>query len=240
MTSDKMILGSNQYYSLDSYKTKLNNNVLVVGASGCGKTRGIVIPNLLQATGSYIVSDPKGNLYDKYGDYLREQGYEVKKLDFTDPLHSARYNFFEYIHNTQDIAKIAYMLIRQGKEDNNYRIDPFWDDSSQLLLQAIMGLVYEENFYLDQNLHGILKILSYLNGKEDLSMSKTKLDIFFDSIEKKRKNSYAVSMYNKVRVSADKTMRSILICIFARLGIYDTPELNWMMSADELDIPASD
>ena len=58
----KMILAENQEYSLNCYETQLNNNVLVVGASGTGKTRSIVTPNLLEATGSYIVSDPKGNL----------------------------------------------------------------------------------------------------------------------------------------------------------------------------------
>ena len=44
---NKMILGENQYFDLDCYKTQMNNNVLVVGASGAGKTRSIVSPNIL-------------------------------------------------------------------------------------------------------------------------------------------------------------------------------------------------
>lgn len=60
--ADTLILGDNQYYSKDCYKTRLNNNVLVVGTSGAGKTRSIVIPNLLQASGNYVISDPKGYL----------------------------------------------------------------------------------------------------------------------------------------------------------------------------------
>ena len=86
-----MILANDQYYSLDCYKTQLNNNVLVVGCSGAGKTRSIVTPNLLQATGSYVVSDPKGNLYKQYGNYLRKQGYTVKCLDFVNPERSVGY-----------------------------------------------------------------------------------------------------------------------------------------------------
>ena len=62
MEEKKLILGKDRYYSLNTHETRVNNNVLVVGTSGAGKTRSIVIPNLLQATGSYIVSDPKGNL----------------------------------------------------------------------------------------------------------------------------------------------------------------------------------
>ena len=60
---NELILAEGQYYDLDCYKTQLNNNVLVVGSPGSGKTRSIVSPNILQATGSYIIVDPKGNLY---------------------------------------------------------------------------------------------------------------------------------------------------------------------------------
>ena len=68
-----MILAEGIRCSLDCRKTRLNNHVLAVGASGSGKTRGLVIPNLLEATGSYIVSDPKGNLYRKYKPYLESR-----------------------------------------------------------------------------------------------------------------------------------------------------------------------
>ena len=48
MEKNMLILGQDQYYSLDTHQTNVNNNVLVVGTSGAGKTRSIVVPNLLQ------------------------------------------------------------------------------------------------------------------------------------------------------------------------------------------------
>ncbi len=79
-----MILGKDSFYDLDCYKTGVNNNVVIVGTSGSGKTRSIIIPNILQAVGSYVISDPKGNLYGKYADYLRKKGYRVQKLNLAD------------------------------------------------------------------------------------------------------------------------------------------------------------
>lgn len=37
-----------------------NKNILVVGGSGAGKTRGFVKPSLMQMQCSYVVTDPNG------------------------------------------------------------------------------------------------------------------------------------------------------------------------------------
>lgn len=237
MESNSLILGQDKYYSLNSYETGLNNNVLVVGASGAGKTRGIVIPNLLQASGSYVVTDPKGNLYGKYAQYLRKKGYIVKKLDFTNPKDSIHYNFFEYIHDVQDIVKIAHMLICQGNQ-GKYRYDPFWDEASQLLVQACIAYLKETKRPDDHNFHNVMRMVGMLNIKKELEFNDAPLDLLFGELEEYDPDSYAVSAYNKVRIAPDKTLRSILVTLFAKLGMYDTPALNRMMRYDDVDIPS--
>lgn len=234
MEANTLILGQNQYYSLDCFKTKLNNNVLVVGTSGAGKTRSIVTPNLLQASGSYVLSDPKGNLYRKYKSYLEKQGYVVKKLDFTDPEDSAHYNFFSYIRNTQDIVKIAHMLIYQRKEGGHS--DPFWDEASQLFVQAVIAYLREEWGTKEQNLHRLLQLISLCQIEENSSETKTPLDRLMDELGEKNEDSYAFNSYNKFRVAASKTLKSILISVNSRLGLFDTPELNEMTAYDDIDI----
>lgn len=234
MEANTLILGQNQYYSLDCHKTKLNNNVLVVGTSGAGKTRSIVIPNLLQATGSYVVSDPKGNLYTKYKSYLEEQGYVVRKLDFTEPENSAHYNFFRYIYNTQDIVKIAHMLIYQRKGGGHS--DPFWDEASQLLIQALVSYLREEWGTSEQNLHRLLQLISLCQIEEKAVETKTSLDCLMDELGEKNPDSYAYNTYKKFRVATCKTLKSILITVNSRLGMFDTPEMNEMTSSDDIDI----
>ena len=51
------LLSANRSVSCDTWRSGLNNNVLVLGSSGGGKTRNHVKPNLLQCQGSYIVLD---------------------------------------------------------------------------------------------------------------------------------------------------------------------------------------
>ena len=52
----------------------------------------------------------------------------------------------------------------------------------------------------------------------------------------KNPDSYAVNMYSKFRVAANRTLRSILITVNARFGLFDTPELNEMTATDDIDI----
>ncbi|MCR5595756.1 MAG: type IV secretory system conjugative DNA transfer family protein [Lachnospiraceae bacterium] len=229
-----MVLAKDRYYDLDTYRTKVNNNVVVVGSPGAGKTRSIVSPNLLMAKGSYVVTDPKGNLYEKYGPYLRKHGYRVKKLDFTDPGKSEHYNFFNYIKNSQDILKVAHMLIYQDK--NRKMNDPFWEEASQLLIQSIMAFLIEERSVDEQNLHSILKLVECCQVPEYDSDVKTVLDRIFEATAEENPDSYAVSMYTRFRVAAAKTLKSILISVNARLSLFDTPEINELTKKDTIDI----
>ena len=93
--NDTLILGADRYFSMDGKKTHINNNTLIVGRSGSGKSRYFVKPNLLQLNGSYVVSDPKGQLYKEFKDYFEANGYEVIHMDFIHPSESAKYSCFQ-------------------------------------------------------------------------------------------------------------------------------------------------
>ena len=232
---DKMILAKERYYSMDCYETQLNNNVLVVGAAGTGKTRSIVSPNILQATGSYVISDPKGNLHAKDGKYLEDRGYVVKKLDFTNPTKSAGYNFFRYIRDESDIVKIAHMLIYQKNSMYNTR-DPFWDEAGTLLLQAVMAYLWEARPKHEQTLRSMLKLVNACDVVEENASVKTALDRIMEEWGRGYKDSFAVQQYRKFRVAASRTLMSIMITVNARVGRFDTPEMDKLLSKDTIDI----
>lgn len=232
-----LILAENQYYSLDCYETQVNNNVLVVGSSGSGKTRSIVSPNILQACGSYIISDPKGNLYHKYRRYLKANGYAVRRLNFVQPENSAHYNFFHYIHSEKDILKIAHMLIycedRGGKT-----IDPFWDQAAELLLTALIGYLYYHGNSEDQNLDGLLRMAVACQIDENDSSKENWLDKTMEEIGRRNRNDFSYRQYCMFRLAAGRTLKSILITVTGKLGRFCYSELNQMMGWDNIDIPS--
>ena len=60
--TENRILSQNVRMRMDSRKTKLNLNTLVIGGSGAGKSFFFCKPNLLQLNrSSYIITDERGN-----------------------------------------------------------------------------------------------------------------------------------------------------------------------------------
>ncbi len=231
-TESVMILGKDRVYSMDCHKTGRNNNVLVVGASGAGKTRGIVCPNIMEARGSYIVSDPKGNLYSKYKGYLKKRGYIVKKLDFTDPLNSIHYNFLDYIREPKDIIKASHMLASEEACTK----DPFWDQSADMLLSSLIAYCIEALPKEQRNFKTIEELLQKARRGDCGCSSSSSLDELMKFNLRKYPNSWACRQFANVNVAPDRTFDSILISLTAKLRNYNSEEIAQMMSCDEVDI----
>ena len=88
-----------------------NKNILVVGGSGSGKTRFFVKPSLMQMYSSYVVTDPKGELFLSCGKLLQRGGYKIKVLNTINFKKSMRYNPFSYIRSEKDILKLVNTII---------------------------------------------------------------------------------------------------------------------------------
>ena len=236
---NELILAQDQYYDLDCYKTQLNNNVLVVGSPGSGKTRSIVSPNILQAAGSYIIVDPKGNLYGKYADYLRSKGYGVQKLNFSNPAdpETCSYNFFRYIHSDQDVLKIAHMLIKTDiNQAKPYGGDPFWDEAGELLLVALIGYLHHHAARRICTLESVLRMLQSCELDENDSSTKSPLDYIFEEIGASDPDDFSYRTYKRFRQAAGRTLKSILITLSAKLAVFDTKELRHLFAKDSVYI----
>ncbi len=229
----KFIAAKGCEFSLDDYSTKLNNNVLVVGGSGAGKTRTIVTPNIKQAVGSYIISDPKGNLRKKYGDYLRKKGYKIWTADFTHPEKSMKYNPLSHLNTTQDILKLTNLIV-YDKESRNSRADPYWDRTASTYLAAVIGYMLETH-YEPMDFKSILRLVRMGVRIDDDDCESSQLAKLFSEWEKTHPDSWACEQFKYANAAPYKTFACTSTSLFSKFCFFDTQELREMMSGDEFD-----
>ena len=141
-------LSNEIYLSMNAKFTRRNLNCLILGASGTGKSRFVVKPNLLQANSSYVVTDPSGENLASTAKFLEEQGYLIKVFNLKDMATSNKYNPFMYIHDNKDIPALVTCMKNNidsagtgQKKDSG--ANKFWDDSTVALLCACCGYLYE-------------------------------------------------------------------------------------------------
>lgn len=106
-SDNNIILTDDVQLSLDTAQTGKNLNVCVVGDAGTGKTYNYVLPNILQANTSYVITDRGGYLLNKTGKFLKEQGYIIKVLNLNDTEHSTHYNPFDYVYDNNGVCNEA-------------------------------------------------------------------------------------------------------------------------------------
>lgn len=238
-SESELIFAQNKYVDIDCRKTRRNNNILICGASGAGKTRNIIIPNILQANTSYVIYDPKGKLFKDYGMYLKNRGYDVKNIDFLHPEVSDGYNPFPYIKTERDIQAFADIIF-ESNENISRNIDPYWDDNAKLVLTAALSFmleVYSEGKHNFEILNKILCKAFKKSVNEQLTSNEKEIPLSenMNNLYRLRPNSFAVKTWNKVKSIPEKTLNCIVSTAIAKIGKYDTHELKHMMEEKNID-----
>lgn len=155
----------------DSRKTKRNNHDLVIGTSGGGKTSGYIEPNIALGEDSLIITDTKGNLYNKLANLLRKKGYRVELFDMVTPGKSTiTYNPLEYIGKTwsgeyydeKDIQTLAGTLIATIKTES----DPFWHNMASVVITSIIAMTLEALPVNEQHMGSVVEIARMINNKD--------------------------------------------------------------------------
>ena len=212
----RRILAEGVSVSNDSLETRLNNNTLLIGTTGSGKTRSYVIPNILASEGSIVVSDTKGDLYDKLHGQLEAKGYRTMYIDFTDCLHSPTgYNPLAYIRmggddrpNEQDILSVARALYP------DMPTDPFWGYAARDLFSSLLGYTMS---YLPAEEHNLVSICRLLDTVAD-----GRYEMLIDEVAEEAPYAFAVTHYAimKSGKEADKMIGSIRGICSAELSHY--------------------
>ena len=234
--SQNILLTQNFRISLDTHKHRRCLNILVVGGSGAGKSRGFALPNIMQCCCSMVITDPKAELLRNTGGLLEKQGYEVRVFDLINPDTSFCYNPFEYVHDDKDVLRLISNLIQNTTPKGSQSSDPFWEKSETALLQALMLYLLHEAPPEEQNFAMIMEMLGSAQVKEEDEDYESPLDILFDRLEMRDPDSIAVKQYHIYKQAAGKTAKSILISVGVRLAAFNLPQIAKLTNTDELDL----
>ena len=204
--NNERILAQNITISNDTRKTGLNNNDLIIGSSGAGKTGGYVIPNIQNMTDSLVVSDTKRNLEKKFSKDLRNRGYDVYTLDFVNPRRSCGYNPLDGIrrnkdgsYREQDILSLANTIMPVLDKR-----DPFWEKAAASYLAFLISFGMEALPKAEQNMCSICELhRAFIRPNGELS--------FLQWMEE-HPGSFSEKRYYKIKavVNADKMWSSII------------------------------
>ena len=207
----------------DTWRSGLNNNDLVIGPSGAGKTRGYVLPNILECAESMIISDSKNSLYRKSAKLLRKEGYQVVSIDFRDGNRSFGYNPLDFIrhdtvsdrYNEQDILTLSACLVPVESQK-----EPFWDYAARMFLECLTGYVLECLPSKEHTLSSVALLLAEMGG--------IRFKLLMEELGELSPKSFAFRRWElfKGMVQADRMFSSVLGMLAEKLSMlmFDSAE----------------
>ena len=232
------ILTQNVRIGFDGHEHKRNLNVLVVGGAGAGKTRFYAKPNILQANKdskfSIVVLDPKGDTLRSCGNYLIDQGYDLRVLDLINLDRSHCYNPFVYLENDDDVQRLTTNLIKNTTPKGSQTTDPFWDQAAEMLLKALVFYLFYEAPPEEKNFPMVMEMIRAGDVKENDDDYESPLDILFSELELRDPEHIALKYYRGYHSGAAETLKSIKISLIARLEKFNLPSLAGITQNDEM------
>ncbi len=194
--------------------------------SGSGKSASYSIPNAFQCLGSYVFTDPKGELYDATAGYLKENGYDIKVLNLVRPQYSDGYNPLMHISSELDVDVIANTIVKGQKTDSSS--DPYWDDMAEMLLKALIYYLIATRPEEEQNLASCAELVRAANKNGGSNLLS-------DLMGQLPYDHPARMYYKSIEIAPEKTYGSILSSLQSKLGKFDSKEIAELTSTDTIN-----
>lgn len=239
MTNEKnygsRLLAKGIEVSNNTFETNMNNNDLIFGISGCGKTGGYIVPMLQNPTESMVVVDTKNNLVKMFSESLREKGYKVHLIDFVDPKRSTcGYNPLAYLgkngrkgFSEKDLRSLAHAFVPELHGD-----DPYWCSAARRYITMLFSYVLNRLPKRQHNLKSAIQLHSSICSDakavreelehvfEELPADRSPGEIFFENI---CRQTFGL-------MDADRTWSCVLDFAGTALSVYDAEEFQYILS----------
>lgn len=214
---------------------------LVIGATGSGKTQTVIFPTvevLAKKKESMIITDPKGEIYEKTSNMLREKGYDVLVLNFRDPQNGSAWNplslpYRMYKSGNQDKAielldDLAANILYEEKSGN---ADPFWEKTSADYFAGLALGMFEDTTEDKVNINSISLMTTV--GEEKFGGS-TYIKEYFNL---KDPSSAAYTNASGTIMAPNETKGSIISVFKQKIKLFASREnLSEMLSHSDIDL----
>lgn len=219
------------------YVDNTDTHSLIFGSTGSKKTRLFCMPMLdifCRAGESFIVTDPKGELFECTSGEAKANGFNIITLDYRNlgagdmwnPL-TKPYELYKAGNEDEAVTMLNDFVASIAAPYDGMGNDPFWTSMSSSLALANLLLLMECG--KKEEVHPA----SFANLCSAKSLDKLE-DIVRYNIDPE---SIAGMNYNGVFVSADKTKQSIFVSLFAMVNVFNTQKkLTRMLSDSSFDI----
>lgn len=227
----------NFYCSINNPKKKFylphNFNEIVIGGSGAGKSFRKIKPDIMQMFGSYVVTDPKGELYRDCAKFLIAHGYKVRVLNLMDISLSNAYNPFVYMTNEQDVLSVADLFMKNTAGENDK--EDFWTGSAQDLLVAIMVYLFKSPSEI-KSFGRVIRILNSVeydkNGRID---SMCELARCMERHKIEHPGDVTSVNWASMQGTPQETMGGICKTLSTRLRLWAVRDVDELTDEDEMD-----
>ncbi len=176
--------------------------------------------------GSYVFTDPKGELYDKTAGFLQQNGYDIKILNLVKPKNSDGYNPLMHISSELDVDVIANTIVKGQKTDSSS--DPYWDDMAEMLLKALIYYLIATRPEEEQNLASCAELVRAAN-------SNGGSNLLTELMSQLPYDHPARMYYKSIEIAPEKTYGSILSSLQSKLGKFDSKEIAELTSTDTIN-----
>ncbi len=220
----------------EAYVDDKDTHTLIFGATGSKKTRLFCMPliNIFAKAGeSFIVTDPKGELYAKSSGLVKEQGYNIVVLNFRDiglgdmwnPL-AIPYDLYHSADKEEGISMLNDFVTGLAEPQLKNCKDIFWPEMASSYALANLLLLMESAEKEEVNLASLARLCG--------SDSEKPLTYLADKMSA---DSIAGINYKGIFVGAENTRRSVFTVLYGMVRIFNTQKnLTRLLSGNTIDI----
>ena len=214
----------------DIYIDAGDNHTVLLACSGMKKSICGFMPLiriLAAANENMVITDPKGELYNREAGFLKSQGYNVRCLDFRtmdkDCFNVLRYAATVYRSGDKDKGlSLLSDIINALAEDQRHRAnDPFWPDTGALWLNGTGAIMMDAYPRIEQ-----VNVLNWSDFNVRGSAS-----IVEEHLLSTMPDNTVKAALKQCLSSAENTFKSILITASSFLMMFNqNPKLAEMLS----------